>query len=178
MESLWNLARSGNNLEAINEVINELQAVALSGAKSRGSVSRRSDPEDAAQAALLYAYQQLLDGKFSEYTLQDFRTWLWRQGRDRATNEIRKHLRTSRSVHRELLAADFTDAPTRATNMVEVIDQIQEVLQRFAHLPMYAEIIDMLGQGYTRPEIASNLGITLEQVGCRIKKIRDFASAS
>lgn len=176
MESLWNLARSGNNLEAINEVINELQAVALSGAKSRGSVSRRSDPEDAAQAALLYAYQQLLDGKFREYTLQDFRTWLWRQGRDRATNEIRKHLRSSRSVQAE--GGDIELAPSRATNMVEVIDQIQEVLQRFAHLPMYAEIIDMLGQGYTRPEIASNLGITLEQVGCRIKKIRDFASAS
>lgn len=176
MESLWNLARSGNNLEAINEVINELQAVALSGAKSRGSVSRRSDPEDAAQAALLYAYQQLLDGKFNEYTLQDFRTWLWRQGRDRATNEIRKHLRSSRSVQAE--GGDIELAPSRATNMVEVIDQIQEVLQRFAHLPMYAEIIDMLGQGYTRPEIANNLGITLEQVGCRIKKIRDFASAS
>lgn len=176
MESLWNLARSGNNLEAINEVINELQAVALSGAKSRGSVSRRSDPEDAAQAALLYAYQQLLDGKFREYTLQDFRTWLWRQGRDRATNEIRKHLRSSRSVQAE--GGDIELAPSRATNMVEVIDQIQEVLQRFAHLPMYAEIIDMLGQGYTRPEIANNLGITLEQVGCRIKKIRDFASAS
>lgn len=176
MESLWNLARSGNNLEAINEVINELQAVALSGAKSRGSVSRRSDPEDAAQAALLYAYQQLLDGKFSEYALQDFRTWLWRQGRDRATNEIRKHLRSSRSVQAE--CGDVELAPSRATNMVEVIDQIQEVLERFAHLPMYAQIIDMLGQGYTRPEIASNLGITLEQVGCRIKKIRDFASAS
>lgn len=176
MESLWNLARSGNNLEAINEVINELQAVALSGAKSRGSVSRRRDPEDAAQAALLYAYQQLLDGKFNEYTLQDFRTWLWRQGRDRATNEIRKHLRSSRSVQAE--GGDIELAPSRATNMVEVIDQIQEVLQRFAHLPMYAEIIDMLGQGYTRPEIANNLGITLEQVGCRIKKIRDFASAS
>ena len=176
MESLWNLARSSNNLEAINEVINELQAVALSGAKSRGSVSRRSDPEDAAQAALLYAYQQLLDGKLNEYTLQDFRTWLWRQGRDRATNEIRKHLRSSRSVQAE--GGDIELAPSRATNMVEVIDQIQEVLKRFAHLPMYAEIIDMLGQGYTRPEIASNLGITLEQVGCRIKKIRDFASAS
>lgn len=176
MESLWNLARSGNNLEAINEVINELQAVALSGAKSRGSVSRRSDPEDAAQAALLYAYQQLLGGKFSEYTLQDFRTWLWRQGRDRATNEIRKHLRSSRSVQAE--GGDVELAPSRATNMVEVIDQIQEVLERFAHLPMYADIIDMLGQGYTRPEIASKLGVTLEQVGCRIKKIRDFASAS
>ena len=176
MESLWNLARSGNNLEAINEVINELQAVALSGAKSRGSVSRRSDPEDAAQAALLYAYQQLLSGKFSQYTLQDFRTWLWRQGRDRATNEIRKHLRSSRSVQAE--GGDVELAPSRATNMVEVIDQIQEVLERFAHLPMYAEIIDMLGQGYTRPEIASKLGVTLEQVGCRIKKIRDFASAS
>lgn len=176
MESLWNLARSGNNLEAINEVINELQAVALSGAKSRGSVSRRSDPEDAAQAALLYAYQQLLSGKFSEYTLQDFRTWLWRQGRDRATNEIRKHLRSSRSVQAE--GGDVELAPSRATNMVEVVDQIQEVLERFANLPMYAEIIDMLGQGYTRPEIASKLGVTLEQVGCRIKKIRDFASAS
>ena len=176
MESLWNLARSGNNLEAVNEVINELQAIALSGAKSRGSVSRRSDPEDAAQAALLYAYQQLLDGKFSQYTLQDFRTWLWRQGRDRATNEIRKHLRSSRSVQAE--GGDVELAPSRATNMVEVIDQIQEVLQRFAHLPMYAEIIDMLGQGYTRPEIASKLGVTLEQVGCRIKKIRDFASAN
>ena len=176
MESLWNLARSGNNLEAVNEVINELQAIALSGAKSRGSVSRRSDPEDAAQAALLYAYQQLLDGKFNEYTLQDFRTWLWRQGRDRATNEIRKHLRSSRSVKAE--GGDIELAPSHATNMVEVIDQIQEVLERFAHLPMYAEIIDMLGQGYTRPEIASKLGVTLEQVGCRIKKIRDFASAS
>jgi RNA polymerase sigma factor (sigma-70 family) len=176
MESLWNLARSGNNLEAINEVINELQAVALSGAKSRGSVSRRSDPEDAAQAALLYAYQQLLGGKFSEYTLQDFSTWLWRQGRDRATNEIRRHLRSSRSVQAE--GGDVEFAPSRATSMVEVIDQIQEVLERFAHLPMYAEIIDMLGQGYTRPEIASKLGVTLEQVGCRIKKIRDFAAAS
>lgn len=176
MESLWNLARSGNNLEAINEVINELQSVALSGAKSRGSVSRRSDPEDAAQAALLYAYQQLLDGKFSEYTLQDFRTWLWRQGRDRATNEIRKHLRKGRSVQAE--GGDVELAPSRATNMVEVIDQIQEVLEQFAHLPMYAEIIDMLGQGYTRPEIATKLGVTLEQVGCRIKKIRDFSAAS
>jgi len=176
MESLWNLARSGNNLEAVNEVINELQAIALSGAKSRGSVSRRSDPEDAAQAALLYAYQQLLGGKFSEYTLQDFRTWLWRQGRDRAINEIRKHLRKGRSVQAE--GGDVELTPSRATNMVEVIDQIQEVLERFAHLPMYAEIIDMLGQGYTRPEIASKLGVTLEQVGCRIKKIRDFASAS
>ncbi len=177
MESLWNLARSGNNLEAINEVINELQAIALSGAKSRGSVSRRSDPEDAAQAALLYAYQQLLGGKFSQYTLQDFRTWLWRQGSDRATNEIRKHLRKKRSVQAEH-RIDVDLAPSRATNMVEVIDQIQEVLERFAHLPMYADIIDMLGQGYTRPEIASKLGVTLEQVGCRIKKIRDFASAS
>lgn len=176
MESLWNLARSGNNLDAINEVINELQAVALSGARSRGTVSRRSDPEDAAQAALLYAYQQLIAGRFSEHTLQDFRTWLWRQGRDRATKEIRKHLRRSRNVQVE--GGDVQLAPSRATSMVEVIDQIQEVLQRFAHLPLYAEIIDMLGQGYTRPEIANKLGVTLEQVGCRIKKIRDFASAS
>lgn len=175
MESqVWLQARSGD-VDAIGQVIEATQRIALAAARRRGSVSGRTDPEDAAQVALVKAFEALVAGKFADSSYDDFKSYMDRKGRCCATQEIRRHLAKKRSANRQSCDIDSLPAKHSPTAAIEAYEQIAAMLQSFEGREYYEEIVRMLAEGYTRPEIQVALNITTCQLGCRIKQIHAWA---
>jgi DNA-directed RNA polymerase specialized sigma24 family protein len=170
----WFAASQGDEA-GISAIIEKHQRLAFSAAAKVGSVSRRSDPADAAQAAMLYIVDCLRQGSFNGMTEDEFKDALANAARNKAKWFIRQQRLACRDVRRgEELFDD--SAPTR-DGKSEAVESVSELFAQFSDRKDCVAVLDGLLNGKTAPEMSKELGLTLDQVWRRVRYMRKHAVA-
>lgn len=170
----WFAASQGNEA-GIAAIIEKHQRLAFSAAARVGSVSRRSDPADAAQAAMLYIVDCLRQGSFSDATEDEFKDALANAARNKAKWFIRQQRLACRDVRRGEELFDDSAAAQSAND--DAFDDVADLFDQFASRQDCVAVLYGLLNGKTAPEMAKEMGLTLDQVWTKVRYMRKHAVA-
>ena len=181
VQSLWSQAVAGDR-EAFGEYLSGCYKQALAGA-SRYAITAGSgivfDSDDACQVALVYAMECFDAGAFGSMTEQDFRMWLFVQGKEKSKQLVRHSRRAMRDARKTASIGEAESTLTREQSSVEQAVELREQVSiLFAEYADCEQVLRGLMDGMTATEIADSTGLTLPQVWYQIKKVRRLATAA
>lgn len=174
-DSMWELAITGDQV-AFEAILSQYQGLAIAGARKAGISSKAgldSGVDDAAQNALIYAYECWLAGNFRDMDEGQFRSWLYNQGSRRAIMIVRKNRRSMRDCRRTQTIGELQIVGKSSDcSQIELTEMVQEIYQTFA---ADHAILDAIQAGKQLGELASELNVSEWTLRARLLRLRKKA---
>jgi RNA polymerase sigma-70 factor (ECF subfamily) len=185
--SLWLVARwRQGDQEAAEELFHRYYSRLIGLARSRlsGSLATRLDPEDVVQSVYRSFFHRVRDQQYVFERSGELWQLLVAMTLHKLLHQVKRHQAARRSVAREQGPAE-TDSwlgldyealarePT-ADEAVAVLDEVEQVLRGLA--PLHRRMVEMRLQGYSTPEIATEVQRSNRMVRLVLRDVHDQLS--